>query len=468
MKASSLVLPLKRPQYVSVTEGYLNAIAWSIFDVDLKKDPSGRKIGLRYRGFDRGGQALIVRFTEPGLDKYEEIAKRLEELGVIGADGDTGARAFVNSIVGVKPEKAKFVPASPLTPALALLHNPVGIHGSETPPPDADILETIFQLGSPVSCQDTLAGLWLRAVEHRMKLDPLLATIDTVVNEIFLDSPRKVRDKKAHPLPKESLSLTEDSPFTWFYVSWVRLTSEEWVAALPARVWTDWATTILRCGYGLAFLWESAWYESMARLVVSGSGAGVSEIKRLMEPTLPWKFSRQTAEIRDLSSKLKSRADKANQIRPVIENWLSLDKRQDIDIDEALKLMSTDESLVETLKGILSNSTKSKKSQHLWEAIKYSLMTRESSGQAADHYGFLRSRGRRFLFADPGIEWITVVASLSSPFPGSSTYLGEVMRNLSLAGVKPDPRDLIVLLERAGLARGSADADHGVVVETAF
>jgi hypothetical protein len=206
----------------------------------------------------------------------------------------------------------------------------------------------------------------------------------------------------------------------------------------------------------------------MAKLLVRGQGGGVSETLRSMDPTLPWKFSRSTAEIRDLSSRLKSRTQRANDIRPLIEGWLAESGRKELESDHALELMAQDDALVAALKSILSGVGKKNTSQHLWEAIKYSLMTREASASEADHYGFLRSKGRRFLFADPGIEWITVVASLSAKSPGSFTHLGEVMRNLSMAGIRPDPRDLVLLLEKAGLARGSADADHGVVVETAF
>lgn len=469
MKARSLIIPLKRPQYVSVSEGYINAIAWSLFDIELENKPTGSRIGLRYRGVDKAGQKLVIRFTEPSQERYEVISKKLEELGVKGVtQNNIGAKALVHSIVGVKPEGAKFAPASPMTPSLALLNNPVGIHGSENPPPDAEILETIFQLGGKPESNVSLAGSWLGALEHRMELDPLLASIDAVVNETFFDSQRKVRDKSAQTLPSEFLAITSNSPFSWFHLSWVKLTSKEWVAALPARVWTDWATTLLRCGYGLAYLWESAWYESLAKFLVSGKSGGLSEMMRLMEPTLPWKFSRSSAEIRDLSSRLKARAQKANQIRPLIESWLAQDARQELEMDHAIEVMANDEGLVEELKSILSGSGNKGTNQNLWEAIKYSLMTREASASEADHYGFLRSRGRRYLFADPGIEWITVMASLSAKGPGSFTHLGEVMRNLTMAGVRPDPRDLVVLLERAGLARGSADADHGVIVETAF
>jgi len=467
MKAKHLILPISRPQYVSVSEGFLNAIAWSIH-VSLASDPTGRKIGLQYRGIEKPAKKLKIQFSEPPMERYEEISKRLESLGVVGAsESNIGAEALVGSILGVKPKGTKFYPASPMSPSLALLQNPEGIHASENPPPTAGILEAIFQLGSPEGSTSTLAGLWLGAANHRLKLDPFLRAIDTVVDECFFESQRKQKSKDYLAIDPEFKNLTQNSPFSWFYASWVRLTSQQWVAALPARVWTDWATTLLRSGYGLAFLWESSWFESIAKSLVSGTGNNVARVKESMEPALPWKFSRRTVEIRDLTSRLKTRTHIASKTRSALQSWLETEGRSELPADEALSLMAQDVKLVKLLKGILTSKPLRTDNVNLYEAIRYSLLTRESSDLATDHYGFLRRSGR-YLYADPGIEWISVVASLSSAAPGSSTYLGEVMRNLSMAGAKPDPKDLVLLLEKAGLARGSADADHGVVVETAF
>jgi len=43
-----------------------------------------------------------------------------------------------------------------------------------------------------------------------------------------------------------------------------------------------------------------------------------------------------------------------------------------------------------------------------------------------------------------------------------------LMLNLEELGLRPEAGDLIRLLEKAGLARGSADADRGVIIESAF
>lgn len=46
--------------------------------------------------------------------------------------------------------------------------------------------------------------------------------------------------------------------------------------------------------------------------------------------------------------------------------------------------------------------------------------------------------------------------------------MGRVLLGLDELGIRPGLADLIRLLEKAGLARGSADADQGVIVQSAF
>ena len=69
---------------------------------------------------------------------------------------------------------------------------------------------------------------------------------------------------------------------------------------------------------------------------------------------------------------------------------------------------------------------------------------------------------------DPGTEWIAVVASLACGAPGQESNVRNVMDSLAELGMQPELNDLIALLERAGLARGSADADQAVIVHSAF
>ena len=102
--------------------------------------------------------------------------------------------------------------------------------------------------------------------------------------------------------------------------------------------------------------------------------------------------------------------------------------------------------------------------QNLYETVIYSLLRRDLS----DHYGLLTSRGNAIAVVSPGTEWVAVVASLSAGSPGRETHVGQVVRDLARLGLQPRLPDLVSLLEAAGLARGSADADHGVRVDSAF
>jgi hypothetical protein len=112
-------------------------------------------------------------------------------------------------------------------------------------------------------------------------------------------------------------------------------------------------------------------------------------------------------------------------------------------------------------------NSREKSGTNLWEAVRYALMVRPETGPFKDHYGLLRARGR-YLVIDPGTEWVTVMASLSCPSPGTQTDVASLMTSLAELGLRPELGDLIRLLERAGLAHGSADADQGVVVQSAF
>jgi len=115
----------------------------------------------------------------------------------------------------------------------------------------------------------------------------------------------------------------------------------------------------------------------------------------------------------------------------------------------------------------ISSSRRESSGNNLWEATKYALLARGTSDQNPDYYGVLHANGR-YLTVDPGTEWVAVVASLACEVPGGATDVGTVLDSLEKLGMRPELSDLVALLERAGMARGSADADRGVMVESAF
>ena len=469
-KAKHLLLPLNRPQYV-VPEAFATSLAWSLYEVDLAPaENSARGIALQYRAQARGAApTLEYRRTDPLTSKArrEAFADSLENAGVISLDDQPGlAAAVANSICGIQTKKGKSQPASPMTEGMALLQNMVGLQGARNPPALATIIEALFGLGRVSSeSTDSAADLWQSAVRHRVEIDPLCRSLDTAVKSSLLDSMPKPRSEAIIDPAIGWHGMLPDTPFSWLNKSWSTLTSEVWVEALPARVWVDWASTVLRMGLGMGFLWEAAWYETTARQILARGELSWGGIRSKMPDPLPWRSVSATISVRDVASILGHRARRGDQIRQHLADWVSTHSAADEDLGLALEEMSLDAEFTGQLERDLGTVPRS--GTNLWEAIRYALLVREESGPFADHYGFLRSRGRH-LFPDPGTEWIAVIASLRCSSPSSQTDLGKVMGSLNELGLEPELTDVVRLLERAGLARGSADADQGVVVQSAF
>ena len=60
------------------------------------------------------------------------------------------------------------------------------------------------------------------------------------------------------------------------------------------------------------------------------------------------------------------------------------------------------------------------------------------------------------------------MASIACGNPGGEANLRELNAQLNQVGLHPPVHDLIHLLEIAGLANGSADADEGVRIQSAY
>jgi hypothetical protein len=153
------------------------------------------------------------------------------------------------------------------------------------------------------------------------------------------------------------------------------------------------------------------------------------------------------------------------QVRSLIEQWINERDPRKLEFSAALASMGRDSAFASDLEEALGSRQRA--NDNLWEAVKYALKTRDSAGPYADHYGLLKSRGR-YLWVEPGTEWAAVVASLCCERPNSTTDLAAVLRSVGQLGLRPELADVVAMLEAAGLARGSADADQGVVVQSAF
>ena len=136
---SHLYLPLPRPQYVSVPEALITAMAWRVFDVQVQPAPDGKAVALVYRGNKDDTKTLHYRSTEPEGDRLRSFSDSLAANGLSTAgDPHTLARAAAVSILGTRPVKGGFQPASDV-PADTSDFEGAGVSGGSSGGSDDDI-----------------------------------------------------------------------------------------------------------------------------------------------------------------------------------------------------------------------------------------------------------------------------------------------------------------------------------------
>lgn len=464
--ARDIYLKINRPQYISVPEGFISSLAWKVFEWKTAHVAGEKPVAMIFRAKGQTGtQHFDLWETAPDGAGLTTLGAALKEAGIgpKPLDSATLALSVLNSVTGIRAEKSTLQAASPLTPGFALLQNMRGIQKSKNPPDLAEILESLYAFGGG-ELTGGVARRWLRAASYRCEIDPLLAAMDVAVQQTLLRGevqPKAFIDDEVIA----NHALYPDTPFTWFHRTWDRLTSDEWVKALPARVWVDWATAVLRLALGMGFLWEAAWYETLARKILSEVSFTSEDVLADVPQILPWKSSRSSVSVRDVASILVWRVHKGAGVRKLLGAWLESDSSQDSAFEQAVRRMQSDSALKTEL--TIALGSQKRNAPNTWEAIKYALQTRDVAGPFADYYGLLRPNGR-FLTVSPGTEWMAVVASLACQKPGGTTHVGALMDDLAELGLHPELSDVVMLLERAGLARGSADADLGVQIKSAF
>lgn len=461
----SLIPPLPRPQYVAAPEMLLSALAWEMFELDSGPETGGKQLGLIYDGELRGSKGIHFYRTKPSTgEALTDWAEELNAVGVREAGSGRGSKLVAGSvadaIAGVKAKRAKGQAATPLTPKIALLQNVSGMMGVANPPNVAKIIEVMYALGKP-QAEDTVAGRWEQATEHRLATDKLLGAIDRAVTEELVPGEIVQVSNQFDDLPRYGYG--QNTPFVWFARSWDTLTSADWVDALPARRWVDWATTILRVAVAFGYLWEARWLLHVARHIVSGEGE--REFQEVLDPAtlLQWVPRSEKVSLRDVTGQLKTNVSRAAEVRDLLRP--SLDGNEELSMSESLAALRSDENLVRKLEMALSGTPTNR--VNTWEAIRYALLTREHSGPYVDYYGFFDRRGR-YLMVEPATEWIVVTASLALRRPDSAGVVSEYLKSLADLGLTPPVAELIDLLEEAGMAIGSPDADQAVEITSAY
>lgn len=470
-----LILPLPRPEYPAAPELLLASLAWRHFSLPDLEETGGKPIALTYRpDTQRMSSRLTFRSTEPTEAQMLDWENSLRSAGLDWTNGQTGlvGRSVAESILGIRTTKARGQAAIPMTPRLALLQNARGMTGKQNPANYGLVIEQLYAQGNGVGPSAT--AQWLNAVDLRMKTDPLLSAIDSAC-EALLSGPLEQR------LPdqiRRTLDLGPDTPFAWFAKSWDRLASPEWVQALPARRWTDWATTVIRLGVGMGYLWEASWYEALARLVRDGPDKVNQQrerttvwgelVDRHLQDLVPWHDDAESVSVRNVAPVIKERIRRGTSLRAAFAEILPAHPCEDP--WEDLLQIAQDEDSIERLN--VAFERRNEPNPNTMETVRYVLMTREESGPHADHYGLLIAPNNRYLVVQPATELLAMCASLAAPGPisegDSHVSLAEVAKELGRLGLQPSTGTLIAHLERTGLARGSADADQAVLVSSAY
>lgn len=462
-------LGLPRPQYVSVPEGFIVALACQEYRqlVDAG-EPGEPAVAFAYETLRAGTKSKGLRYvaTRPKDERLTRFSNELENAGLfVEHDQRSLGEAVATAIAGVQTQEGKARSSVPMAISLSLLQNMRGLVGTRNPPDTAKILETFFAMGSHDGGPVLRAGqYWARATQHRRSIDPLVSFIDDAARESLLED---VVVREVAPLPAgRDLAAFRNTPFAWFYRTWVKLCSEEWVEALPARVWVDWASAVLRLAFGMGYLWEVAWYEQVSRAVLTSTPMDGASLGRQIGALVPWRDSMAAVSVRDIAAATRWRVMRSQEVRVKITDWTSDNRDPSANVAEQLGAMAADKELVRMLGDAGSGGGSS--NVNLWEAINYTLRTRAGTGESTDHYGLWRKQGPRYSVPDPGVEWMAAIASLSCPGPGTSTNVGQLMADLRDLGLRPELGDLLARLERAGVARGSADADQAVEIRSAF
>lgn len=462
-----LILPLPRPQYVAVPEALLTSLVWSWWTETSPGDATKTQAYL-YKTEARSTKTLDYHSTEPVDDRLVAFGQALSQVGLV-AEGDqtTLARAVARGIAGIRSERGRTQAATPFSPAIALLQNMEGLQGAANPPNVAKILETLFGLGTSGKTPSSgVASLWREACDRRIAVDPLVSILHAAASRSLLSNRVLVEGAPQTAVAAHAWSgLLDDTPFSWFAGTWQTLTGDAWTQALPPRTWVDWSSTVLRLALGLGFLWEAAFTETAARLILRRQEPLWNDLRAEMPDVLPWRSARAGTSIRDVASLLSWRTRRGQVIRKHLESWLDSHEARQEELPVVFRQMGKDEALAGELADALG--ARPSGNDNTYEAIKYALRTRDAGGDFPDHYGLLRASGR-YLVPEPGPDWIAVVASLACPGPDGESDLGAVAKSLAALGLSPELADLVVLLEKAGMARGSADADQGVVVRSAF
>jgi len=479
---------LNRPQYISSPEGTQAAMAWSLKPErkELTKEEDGKikPVGYVYEKTSRAKKKLSTIFVRPtieGSGDSSELKSKLEaarfELEQIVPR--VLYDSLKNSLKGVVPPKAVGISAVPLCQGAAFLQDPVGILGAENPPNYGAIVRQLYGLGlgpdDPIETDPI--QIWYKALGNRSSN---LQTVLQIATELKWKSVIKelptVNNGEDLVKPPRWLENIDSTPFRWFKNAWENFCADEWRQSLPERRWSEWASGLLRTGIGLGFLWEARFYKRLAQALVTNDKTMMDEILSSQEPLLSWEDN--TKPISSLDQNPFIRETVADGLKAMAEIDRLLKKSGGKITEEKIKTFKEADTLapwiswardtlgqeLDHLEKCFGTKPTNKAENNTLETIVFSLQSRQEMGNNIDYLGLIKRKSRRILVVEPGPEWIVLLASLTAGKPGEVTTLARLRKELARLGLKPSREILIAELERAGLTKGSHDAEDAIEV----
>lgn len=485
---SSTFPDLRRPQYPSSPEVLLSALAWST--VPRAHDPDEEKsVGLIYgRKKSTGKRAVNIAETKPQGEALEAFCAALLEAGAHDLDGQMPLKigqAIANSLDGTPPSKGVGLASSSIGLAGALLQDPIGGLGVQNPPNFAQLINTIYRLGSS-DAASSASEAWFGAAKYHAEGGRLhnleVALVNSALAKYLQDSsewppsqPRISTLARASDAPiwwqGEVIEPNIQTPFSWFRTSWDRLCSCEWYEKLPSRRWASWAICLLRHALAFTFLWEANFYCEIAKGAVDKKTESKAVARRALVPVRPLiPYRTGTISQMDVQPTFKRMLEIGlgcmNALKALGEE-VELESESLPAIIEKLRESQTDEHKSRLINA-LSGSGEIGGMSNLLETVRYSLLARESEVQA-DNYSLLRNVSRRFYHVAPGPEWIVVMSAMSAADgPNSTVRLGDLIQSLKGLGFQPRIDFLLAELERAGLCASAPDGDEGIEINLGF
>jgi hypothetical protein len=481
---SSSFIDLRRPQYPSSPEVLLSALAWAT----TLRTTDKQKVGLIYERRPGSGVPKVhIEPTKPADETLTKFCDELRAAGLVDNDGKVPqaiGQAVANSLEGALPLKGVGFASSAVGIAGALLQDPVGGLGVQSPPNFAQLINTIYSLGASASTH-TAATRWFEAASFHAKSRPLAAIEQALVTSVLAPYLQN-----ASPWPPSSAIVSEVAqastaptwwvddvleqklavPFTWFRTAWDRLCSPEWYEQLPPRRWASWSVCLLRHALAFTFLWEANFFYEIAKGVVDDSNPPETVARWALVPVRPLiPYRTGTITQMDVQPTLRRMLEIGlgcmRSLHAILEN-------EDVNFSSLAELVEhmrtgTNSTQREQIILGLSGAGDTSGMNNLLETVRYSILARESEDQP-DNYGLLRTVARRFYHVAPGPEWIVVMTAMSASGPGAIVRLGDLIQGLKGLGFQPRIDFLLSQLERAGLCASAPDGDEGIEINLGF